>query len=88
VRFRVFAKERAWNRPTGLVAITAHAWQNWPMPIQTAEHWLQKAALARQAAEQMNTDAAKTSMLEIARLYDSLAEQTQKLERLGITADR
>jgi len=58
------------------------------MPLQSAEHWLQKADLARKAAEKMNDDTAKTAMLEIAQLYEHLAERTQRLERLGITAKK
>ena len=45
------------------------------MPLQSAVHWLQKADLAREAAEKMSCDTAKTAMLEIAELYEHLAEQ-------------
>jgi hypothetical protein len=58
------------------------------MPLQSAVHWLQKAQLAREAAEKMSCDTAKTAMLEIAELYEHLAEQTRRLERLGITAGK
>ena len=54
------------------------------MPIQSAEHWFQKADLARKFAEKMNAYRAKTAMLEIAQLYEQLAEQTGRLEQLGI----
>ena len=55
------------------------------MPLQSADHWLQKADLAREAAETMSADAAKAAMLEIAQLYEHLAERTRQLEQLGIT---
>jgi hypothetical protein len=58
------------------------------MPLQSAVHWLQKADLAREAAEKMSCDTAKTAMLEIAELYEHLAEQTRRLERLGVTAKK
>ena len=58
------------------------------MPLQSAVHWLQKADLARESAEKMSCDTAKTAMLEIAELYEHLAEQTRRLERLGITAGK
>jgi hypothetical protein len=51
------------------------------MPIQSVEHWLQKAVLARKAAEQMNDGQTKNTMFEIAHLYDDLAEQMRKLEQ-------
>ena len=49
------------------------------MPLESAEHWRQKADLALKAAEKMNDDTAKTAMLEIAQLYEHLAERTQRL---------
>jgi hypothetical protein len=39
------------------------------MPIQTAEHWEEKARLADALAEGMGHDPAKIAMQEIARLY-------------------
>ena len=54
------------------------------MPLQSPEYWRQKAALAHEAAETMNTDTAKTGMLEIAQLYERLAEQTDKLAKIGV----
>jgi hypothetical protein len=45
------------------------------MPIQTLEHWEEKA----RAAEAMAHAPARFAMLEIAQLYRQLAEQTRKL---------
>ena len=50
------------------------------MPVHSAEHWLQKADLARKTAEQMRDGTAKNTMLEIVRLYEHLAEQVRRLE--------
>jgi hypothetical protein len=36
----------------------------------------------------MSAGASKAAMPEIARLYEHLAEQTARLERLGITAKK
>ncbi len=58
------------------------------MPLQSVDHWLQKADLARKSAEDMSVDTAKAAMLEIAQLYELLAEQTRRLERLGVTAKK
>ena len=58
------------------------------MPLQSAEHWVEKADQARKFAEKMNDYRAKKSMLEIAELYEHLAEQTRRLQRLGITAKK
>ena len=58
------------------------------MPLQTVEHWLQEAAQAREAAEGMRDEKAKAAMLGIAVLFDHLAEQTRRLERLGVTAQK
>jgi hypothetical protein len=55
------------------------------MPLQSAERWVEKAALARKSAEMKSTDAAKAGMLEIAELYEHLAEQARRLEALGGT---
>lgn len=49
------------------------------MPIQSAEYWRQKAALARQSAERMRDATAKDAMLDIAKFYEDMAVQTQKL---------
>ena len=53
------------------------------MPIQSVEFWEEKAWLAEEAAETMNTPAAKAAMVEIAQLYRKLAEPTRKLK--GVT---
>ncbi len=45
------------------------------MLTKRAEHWIRKAALAREKAEQMH-GTPKATMPEIAKLYDRLAEQT------------
>ena len=58
------------------------------MPIQTAEHWDEKARLAEETAEAMGHAPARFAMLEIAELYEHLAEQTRRLQRLGITAKK
>jgi hypothetical protein len=58
------------------------------MPLQSVEHWLEKADLARKSAETMSTDASKLAMLEIAELYEHLAERTRQLEQLGVTAKK
>jgi hypothetical protein len=49
------------------------------MPIQTVEHWEEKARLAEETAEAMRHAPARVAMLEIAQLYRQLAEQTRKL---------
>jgi hypothetical protein len=54
------------------------------MPLQTPEYWRQKAALAREAAETMNGQSARTATLEIAQLYERLAVQTEKLAKSGV----
>ena len=43
------------------------------MPSLTVEHWERKAALARDAAEMLNGDSAKTTMREMADHYAKLA---------------
>jgi predicted HAD superfamily phosphohydrolase len=50
-----------------------------PIPIQTVEHWEEKARQAEEAAEAMRHAPARFSMLEIAQLYRQLAERTRKL---------
>jgi hypothetical protein len=55
------------------------------MPIQSVEYWEEKAWLAAEAADTMNTEAAKAAMLEIAQLYYKLADQTRKLKEAGGT---
>ena len=47
-----------------------------------------KADLARKSSETMSTDASKLAMLEIAQLYEHLAERTRQLEQLGVTAKK
>ena len=49
------------------------------MPIQTAEHWDEKARLAEETAEAMGHALARFATLEIAELYRQLAERTRKL---------
>ena len=58
------------------------------MPMQSVEHWLQKAELARKSAEQIRDGTAKDLMLQMVQLYEHLAEQTRRLERFGITAKK
>jgi hypothetical protein len=41
------------------------------MPIQSVEFWEEKAWLAEEAAETMNTPAAKAAMVEIASFTES-----------------
>jgi hypothetical protein len=53
------------------------------MPIQTVEHWEEKARLAQERAAAMNHPPARLAMLEIAQLYRQLAEQTRKLAETG-----
>lgn len=53
------------------------------MPIQSVEYWEEKAWLAEEAAKTMDNPAAKAAMLEIAQLYQKLAEQTRKLKEAG-----
>ena len=43
------------------------------MPIQTVEHWEEKARLGEEAAEAMGHAPARVAMLEIAQLYRQLA---------------
>ena len=50
------------------------------MPVQSVEHWLEKADLARKSAERMRDGSAKDAMLEIVKLYEHLAEQVRRLE--------
>jgi hypothetical protein len=52
------------------------------MPIQSVEYWEEKAWLAEEAAQEMNTASAKAAMLQIAELSRKLAEQTRKLKDL------
>lgn len=49
------------------------------MPIQSVEQWEEKARFAEEAAAAMGIAPARFAMLEIARLYRLLAEQTRKL---------
>jgi len=49
------------------------------MPIQTVEHWEEKARRADEMAEAMAHAPARFAMLEIAQLYRQLAERTRKL---------
>jgi hypothetical protein len=49
------------------------------MPIQSAEHWDEKARLAAEAAEAMDQAPARFAMLGMVQLYRQLAEQTRKL---------
>lgn len=49
------------------------------MPIQNVEHWEEQAWLAEEAATAITHPPAKAAMLEIAKLYRKLAEQTRKL---------
>jgi hypothetical protein len=53
------------------------------MPIQTVEHWEEKARLAEETAEAMAHAPARFAMLEIAQLYRKLAENTRKLTVAG-----
>jgi 3-deoxy-D-arabino-heptulosonate 7-phosphate (DAHP) synthase class II len=52
------------------------------MPIQAVEHWEEKARLAQERAGAMNHPPAWLAM-EIAHLYQRLAEQTRKLIAAG-----
>ena len=58
------------------------------MPIQSAEHWRQKADLARNAAEKMRSGAVRNGMLQIAELYDTLAEQTREFEAFAAASKK
>jgi DNA-binding PucR family transcriptional regulator len=49
------------------------------MPIQTVDHWEEKARRAEEMAEAMGHAPARFAMIESARLYRNLAEQTRKL---------
>jgi hypothetical protein len=49
------------------------------MPIQSIEHWEEKARLVMERTEEMNHSPARVAMLEIAQLYRQLAEHTRKL---------
>jgi hypothetical protein len=53
------------------------------MPVQSVEHWEEKARLAEETAEAMGHAPARFAMLEIAQLYRQLAEQTRKLTAAG-----
>jgi len=52
------------------------------MPIQSVEHWEEKARLAKEMAATMQDAEMKASMLEIAQLYLKLAETTRKLAKV------
>jgi hypothetical protein len=49
------------------------------MPIQTVQHWEEKARSAERMADEMSDNDARQAMLEVASLYWRLAEQTAKL---------
>ena len=57
------------------------------MPRRNTEYWLQKAAQTRKAAEQMS-GTSKATMLEIAKLYDRLAEQARELEAFSAASKK
>ena len=48
------------------------------MPVQSAEHWDEKAKQAEEMAEAMGLAPTKAAMLEIAALYRQLAKRTSK----------
>ena len=50
------------------------------MPIQSVEHWQDKAARADEMAAKMMDATSRAAMLEIADLYRRLAEETRKLQ--------
>ena len=58
------------------------------MPVQSVEHWLEKADLARKSAERMRDGSEKDAMLEIVKLYEHLAEQVRRLERFERAAKK
>jgi len=58
------------------------------MPVQTVEHWEEKARLAEEQAEAMRHAPARFAMLEIAQLYRQLADRTRKLSEATEVGDR
>jgi len=47
------------------------------LPERNAEYWLKKAADARSRADEMHDPAAIESMLEVASMYDVMAQRAE-----------